>query len=420
MLDVEQRAQRIPTSQKSSMASDPPAPSLVASTFVEQYYKTLGSAPQYIHRFYSNDSCFARLEQGAALSFDAASGHTVFGQIAIHDKIRELDYQHCKALIDTIDFQESVDGSIMIQITGLISNKGCPPRPFCQSVLLARQERGYFVRNDILRYLGKSRNDTHSVGATRAPGAAFSEDTSSRETSDSKPEDVQVPENSESSGSGDQFSDANITDDNNESRSETTDAPIVETPAEEYEIERLPSPAPAVEQYPSPVKPTSWASLFTKTTVPTSIPHTSAQAPTAFVATSSSPISQPARSQTNDAWEIKRGQNVVDPSLQVFIQNCPESVTNSDIANSFKCFGNVMRVTLLQKRTSGYVAFDSPESVAAALAAERVSVGGVEVSVTPCKPRHQQAVRGNRGGGRGSARGRYVARGRQLNGKSDN
>ena len=55
-----------------------PATSVVASSFVEQYYKVLAINPSSIHRFYNEDSVFTRLDYDANAS-DVES--TCVGQI---------------------------------------------------------------------------------------------------------------------------------------------------------------------------------------------------------------------------------------------------------------------------------------------------------------------------------------------------
>lgn len=52
-----------------------------------------------------------------------------------------------------VDSQASMDGGIIIQVLGQMSNKSLPTRKFCQTFFLAEQTSGYYVLNDIFRYL---------------------------------------------------------------------------------------------------------------------------------------------------------------------------------------------------------------------------------------------------------------------------
>lgn len=52
-----------------------------------------------------------------------------------------------------MDAQSSANGGIIIQVIGEMSNKGEPWRKFVQTFFLAEQPNGYFVLNDIFRFL---------------------------------------------------------------------------------------------------------------------------------------------------------------------------------------------------------------------------------------------------------------------------
>ena len=71
---------------------------------------------------------------------------------AINDRIKELDIQDCKVRVTNVDSQSS-DSSIIIQVIGEISNKSAPHRKFTQTFVLAKQTNGYYVLNDIFRYI---------------------------------------------------------------------------------------------------------------------------------------------------------------------------------------------------------------------------------------------------------------------------
>lgn len=77
---------------------------------------------------------------------------------AIQDKIKALDFQDCKVRVSNVDSQAS-DESIVIQVIGETSNKGGEPKKFVQTFVLAQQPSGYFVLNDILRYIDEDRDE---------------------------------------------------------------------------------------------------------------------------------------------------------------------------------------------------------------------------------------------------------------------
>ncbi len=70
-----------------------------------------------------------------------------------------FDFNDCKVFVSNIDSQSSANGGIVIQVLGEMSNKEGPWRKFAQTFFLAEQPNGYFVLNDIFRYL-KDEEDT--------------------------------------------------------------------------------------------------------------------------------------------------------------------------------------------------------------------------------------------------------------------
>jgi hypothetical protein len=80
-----------------------------------------------------------------------------------------LDYQDCKVRVTNVDSQAS-DSNIVIQVIGEMSNKSEPHRKFVQTFILAAQTNGYFVLNDIFRYI--SDDDEEAVPEQQAPATS--------------------------------------------------------------------------------------------------------------------------------------------------------------------------------------------------------------------------------------------------------
>lgn len=120
-----------------------PSAQVVAREFVKQYYTMLNSAPQFLHRFYSHNSCFIH----------ADDTHAVTGQAEIHKKIMSLNFNNCHSRICQVDSQSSVGDSVVIQVIGELSNADQPMRRFVQSFVLVPQSANkYYVHVDIFRY----------------------------------------------------------------------------------------------------------------------------------------------------------------------------------------------------------------------------------------------------------------------------
>ncbi|KAJ9060539.1 hypothetical protein DSO57_1029726 [Entomophthora muscae] len=77
----------------------------------------------------------------------------------------ELKYNNCKVLISNVDVQASLFGSILIMVLGELSNNDEPTQRFAQTFVLCEQERGFFILNDIFRFLKDTNNsDVQGVG----------------------------------------------------------------------------------------------------------------------------------------------------------------------------------------------------------------------------------------------------------------
>lgn len=113
--------------------------------FVEQYYKTLSRTPERLYLFYNKRSQFVSGEETDKVP-------VCVGPRAINERIKERDIQECKVRVTNVDSQAS-DSNIVIQVIGEMSNKQQPHKKFTQTFVLAQQTNGYFVLNDIFRYL---------------------------------------------------------------------------------------------------------------------------------------------------------------------------------------------------------------------------------------------------------------------------
>lgn len=87
----------------------------------------------------------------------------------IQERIKALDLSDScsKVRISNVDSQTSYD-NIVIQVIGETSNKGGDdPKKFVQTFVLAQQPSGYFVLNDILRYLDEENDEQDGDIATQ-------------------------------------------------------------------------------------------------------------------------------------------------------------------------------------------------------------------------------------------------------------
>ncbi len=113
--------------------------------FAEQYYTTMSRSPEKLHLFYGKPSQFVSGQETDKVPVSVGQRH-------ISERIKEMDLHDCKVRVTNVDSQAS-GANILIVVIGEMSNKGLPHRKFTQTFVLATQTNGYFVLNDILRFL---------------------------------------------------------------------------------------------------------------------------------------------------------------------------------------------------------------------------------------------------------------------------
>lgn len=145
-----------PATTASSQTPDVPKDE-VSWYFVERYYTTLSGNPEKLYMFYNKRSQFVSGQETDKVA-------VCVGQRAINDRIKALDFEDCKVRVTNVDSQAS-DANIVIQVIGEMSNKGQPHRKFVQTFVLAAQTNGYFVLNDIFRYLIEEEDDEEPEAA---------------------------------------------------------------------------------------------------------------------------------------------------------------------------------------------------------------------------------------------------------------
>lgn len=74
----------------------------------------------------------------------------------IDKKILALGDGVIGAEIATVDTQESYGGGFLLLVTGYLTGKDGVRRTFTQTFFLAPQENGYFVLNDMFRYIDEA------------------------------------------------------------------------------------------------------------------------------------------------------------------------------------------------------------------------------------------------------------------------
>ncbi|KAL1921024.1 uncharacterized protein VTP21DRAFT_11659 [Calcarisporiella thermophila] len=135
-----------PNGASSGQTQDKILPFEVGWMFVHEYYTFLNREPERLHCFYSKKSSMIRGIEGESVK-------QCHGQQEIQTKIKDLSFNNCKVRVSNVDCQPSTNGGIVIQVLGTMSNDGEVYKKFAQTFFLAEQPNGYYVLNDIFRYL---------------------------------------------------------------------------------------------------------------------------------------------------------------------------------------------------------------------------------------------------------------------------
>jgi hypothetical protein len=91
---------------------------------------------------------------------------------AIHAKVSSVDYREAKAEIRSVESQYSLNGGVIVLVTGSLFTKAQAKRRFVHTFFLAPQETGYFVLNDVLRFLveeGQSAKNASAQASATTP-----------------------------------------------------------------------------------------------------------------------------------------------------------------------------------------------------------------------------------------------------------
>ncbi|PPQ86640.1 hypothetical protein CVT25_006824 [Psilocybe cyanescens] len=160
-------------------------PSEVGWQFVPQYYTFVNKEPHRLHCFYNKNSTFIHGTEGEDMK-------PCFGQQEIHNKITSIGFEDCKVFIHSVDAQSSANGGIIIQVIGEMSNHADPWRKFVQTFFLAEQPNGYFVLNDIFRFLKEETVEGDDLSET-AEGAEAAPEPAALTQPAAAPEPVHEP-----------------------------------------------------------------------------------------------------------------------------------------------------------------------------------------------------------------------------------
>ncbi|KAK9272392.1 hypothetical protein L1049_002764 [Liquidambar formosana] len=368
--------------------STTPSAQVVGNAFVEQYYHILHQSPELVFRFYQDSSVLSRPDSNGQMT-------SVTTMQGINEKILSLDYKDYKAEIKTADAQKSHMDGVMVLVTGCLTGKDNLRRNFTQSFFLAPQDVGYFVLNDVFRYVEDSEplktdkvieiDDSTSVPLTPDPEPTLVPDPPAQDPATSLvEEDKNIVEKAQDTLDNEkQLAKEKGVVMELKIHSNENDVSTVADSASSSALEDAPK-----KSYASIVKVMNRSSGHTKVYVPTNFvsmvpaktekqsPELVASAPVPEASGTSS-ISPP---ESSNAHEEAEGYSI-------YIRNLPLYVTAADLEVEFKKFGSIkqggiqVRSHKLQGHCFGFVEFQSLSSMTHAVQASPITIRGRQAFV---------------------------------------
>ncbi|XP_023643429.1 ras GTPase-activating protein-binding protein 2 isoform X2 [Capsella rubella] len=382
-------------------ASPSPGAEVVGRAFVEQYYHILHQSPGLVYRFYQDSSLLTRPDVTGAVT-------TVTTMQAINDKILSLKYEDYTAEIETADAQESHEKGVIVLVTGHLTGNDNVRKKFSQTFFLAPQDKGYFVLNDVFRFLeekevtAQARSVTIN-GTTRDVQAPV------------EPERVVVsheaevePEPVASIEEEDLDNVAEVYDPSDKDEGVVVDVEPIKPPTQLSHNEVV-----SVSQGDAPKH--SYASilkLMNSGPAPTQVARNKPRA--APVSTNQKPTGRP--SEPVAAPEASAHENVPnsshvdveDDGHSIYVRNLPFDSTPTQLEEVFKNFGAIKHEGIQVRSNKqgfcfGFVEFETSSGKQSALDASPITIGDRQAVV------EEKKTNSRGGGNNGGSRGRYFS-----------
>ncbi|KAK9369691.1 hypothetical protein V1509DRAFT_429580 [Lipomyces kononenkoae] len=364
--------------------------------FVQSYYTYMNKEPHRLHQFYTRKSIMVHGNEGERVP-------ALVGQQQINKKIMELGFQDCKVLVSNVDSQPSTNGGLVIQVLGEMSNRGVPSQKFVQTFFLAEQKSGYFVLNDIFRFLKEDIGSEYDeeelpIEEPLPPATAdgYVESIPSAHTSqvhESLPvptSDTPGPESVEQDEATIQESFATHSGD-----SETPDViideerePAVEVPPPQSQVDEVPpvalAPLPEPEHQvepetpAAPTGPVSWAALAKRSAgvaaapavAPTVAPVAAAPEPAkAAAAAPAAPAAKPADEKKKPEYH------------SAYIKGINDKVNDKALREALSQFGPLKHFEVNRQKSCAFIDYADAATLKTALEAHIVIVGDQNIYI---------------------------------------
>ncbi|XP_051131968.1 nuclear transport factor 2-like [Andrographis paniculata] len=411
-------------------SQQPVTAQVVGNAFAQQYYRILHHSPGLVHRFYQDVSKLGRPEEDGSMSITT----TMQG---INDKIVSLNYEEFRAEIKSVDAQDSLNGGVQVLVTGYLTGKDNTIRNFSQTFFLAPQDKGYFVLNDMFRYVDNATVNPLPLNDVGLPNIV---EPNAADPIPAPAQENHVSEQMAPSADETVAQENHIAPENGDVISAEEEVPVAEVINEVQDDAQLVVESSAkIEEVPKK----SYASIVMhlKQNAGSFSPPPAAarkapaksveQANLSSVSTTEEPV------PSLDSTYNEHNQEGEADGCSIYIKGLPMNATESLLEEIFKKFGTIkndgiqVRSNRQQGFCFGFVEFEEASSVQKALEASPVPIGGrqavVEEKRSTNSPGNNRGRfqpgrgsgfrnegirgRGNYSGGRGYNRGDFNGRG---------
>ncbi|KAH6791226.1 hypothetical protein C2S51_006232 [Perilla frutescens var. frutescens] len=371
--------------------SPPPAPpsaQVIGNAFVEQYYHILHYSPELVHRFYQDTSLLSRPDPNGLMT-------TVTTMKSINEQICSLDYKNYKAEIKTADAQDSFKNGVIVLVTGCLTGQDNLRRKFTQTFFLAPQDKGYYVLNDVFRYVEENGPDTSAMvdsGVHKTPSSSL----------EPNPEPDQVVDSPNVNHVSSQLHEVEIIEgviddqviDGGQTVNDSDKLVEADPHVNENHVSVAAESLPTSSQEDAPKK--SYASIVSSQTkkgpikvyvptntaklVPAKIENHPVSAAEPPAPESSSPVAPDSAPESKDTQDEVEGHSI-------YIRNLPLNITVSQLEAEFQKFGAIkpngvqVRSNKVQEICFGFVEFQEFSSMQSAIKASPIPIGDRQAAV---------------------------------------
>ncbi|KAB2053515.1 hypothetical protein ES319_A12G192900v1 [Gossypium barbadense] len=394
-----------------------PSAQVVGNAFVEQYYHILHQSPNLVHRFYQDSSCLSRPDMYGNMT-------TVTTMQAINEKVLSLNYEDYTAEIKTADAQDSFEKGVIVLVTGCLTGKDNVRRKFTQTFFLAPQDKGYFVLNDIFRYVEeKELQNSVPVNGINEQASTSALTPEPEPTHDNLAEDpLTYPEDEDVNNDAEVF-DPSDKEEGSVIEDEVVEPQNITSPNETVVV--VDSPPVVLEDapkksYASIVKVMKTNTASAPVYVPTNNVRVAPKEPHSIVSAKPAPATEVALPNSDNAPESSNDNEEAE-GHSIYVRNLPYTATPVQLEVAFKKFGPIKRNGIQVRSnkgfTFGFVEFENASSVQSALEASPITIGDRQAAVEEKRTNTRVGSSGS-GSGTGTGTGTGTGRARYPSGKA--